>query len=115
MSRADFGGIISLDISKRLKVQSKAEPGELSLPVYNRMPSNREGQLFVPKDPQESLLGSINGSRSPSPGKSNSQSSNGSDFDVFKSKSVVKMKPTYLNNSMIVEYKQNHNSGKNKH
>jgi hypothetical protein len=27
VSRADFGGIISLDTSKRLKIESKKDPG----------------------------------------------------------------------------------------
>lgn len=29
VSRADFGGIISLDTSKRLKIETKKDPGEL--------------------------------------------------------------------------------------
>lgn len=29
VQRADFGGIISLDTSKRLKIESQGQPGEL--------------------------------------------------------------------------------------
>ena len=62
VSRADFGGIISLDTSKRLKIQSKKEPGELPQTLYNRMPSNRDGMMFVPKNNRETLLTSCNDS-----------------------------------------------------
>ena len=68
--------------------------------MYNRMPSNREGQLFVPKHHQESLLDSLNNSNS---------NSSSSSFDIHKNIKMPKMKKTFLNNSMIIEYDQEAN------